>query len=75
MMPTKKREMTEFHSYEVNDEDRVVGVFSDYDLNEYYSLSLEDCEERLRNLKISGLPHEQTLKAIEGWPDKPGRVT
>ena len=26
------------------------------------------CEERLRNLKRQGLPHDQTLKAIENWP-------
>lgn len=30
----------------------------------------KECEFRLENLRRQGVPHDQTLKAIEGWPEE-----
>ncbi|MAG12911.1 hypothetical protein CL630_03840 [bacterium] len=45
--------------------------FKDVNKNEgFFFLSKVLCEDRLQNRQRRGLPHEQTKKAIDDWPDE-----
>ena len=59
-----RKERTEFLRYEKR-ESILVAVFKDYDK---FELDKASTYSRMRNLKKSGFPYDETERALLGWP-------